>query len=107
LRGVADQARDAVVRAKRLQDLQAEWRVRLTKARSSGLAIRLADSLFDSPFLTIPQAQQRLGLKQYHSARRHVQGLVRVGILKPLDESSYGKTFVAAEIMPVIGQGER
>jgi Fic family protein len=106
LRGVAEQARDAVVRAKQLQDLQAEWRVRLTQARASGLAIRLADTLFDSPFITIPQAQRRLGVKQYHSARRHVQRLVKMGILKPLGESSYGKTFVATEIMRVIGEGE-
>ena len=106
LRGVAEQARDAVVRAKQLQDLQAEWRVRLTQARASGLAIRLADTLFDSPFITIPQAQRRLGVKQYHSARRHVQRLVEMGILKPLGAPSYGKTFVAAEIMRVIGEGE-
>ena len=106
LRGVAEQARDAVVRAKQLQDLQAEWRVRLTQARASGLAIRLADTLFDSPFITIPHAQRRLGVKQYHSARRHVQRLVEMGILKPLGAPSYGKTFVAAEIMRVIGEGE-
>jgi len=106
MRGVAEQARDAVVRAKQLQNLQAEWRVRLTQARASGLAIRLADTLFDSPFITIPQAQRRLGVKQYHSARRHVQRLVEMGILKPLGAPSYGKTFVAAEIMRVIGEGE-
>lgn len=107
LRGVAEQARDAVVRARRLQDLQLEWRKRLTKMRASGLAFRLVDALFDSPLITIPQAQRRLGVKQYHSARGHVQRLVRMGILKPLGESSYGKTFVADEILQVVGKGER
>jgi len=78
LRGVAEQARDAVVRAKRLQDLQSEWRHRLVQARASGLAFSLVDALFDSPVMTIPQAQRQLDVKQYHSARRHVRQLVKL-----------------------------
>jgi Fic family protein len=105
LRGVAEQARDAVVRAKRLQDLQSEWRHRLVQARASGLAFSLVDALFDSPVMTIPQAQRQLDVKQYHSARRHVRQLVKLGILKPVDESTYGKTFVAAEILRLISEG--
>jgi Fic family protein len=105
LRGVAEQARDAVVRAKRLQDLQSEWRHRLVQARTSGLAFSLVDALFDSPVMTIPQAQRQLDVKQYHSARRHIRQLVKLGILKPVDESTYGKTFVAAEILRLISEG--
>ena len=105
LRGVAEQARDAVARAKRLQDLQSEWRERLTRARASALVLQLADSLFESPVLSIPQAQQRLGVKQYQSARRHVQQLVATGILQPTGESTYGKVFVAREILRAITEG--
>ena len=53
LRGVEEQARDAIVRAKRLQDLQIEWKERLSQARASALVPRLADSLFVSPLITI------------------------------------------------------
>jgi len=63
LRGVAEQARDAGQRAKRLQDLQEEWRARLAQKRSPGLLFRLADSLFETPILTIPQAQSLLGVR--------------------------------------------
>jgi hypothetical protein len=55
--------------------------------------------------MTIPQAQRQLDVKQYHSARRHVRQLVKLGILKPVDESTYGKTFVAAEILRLISEG--
>ncbi len=103
LQGVAEQARDAVVRAKRLQDLQASWRERLAQARSA-LPLRLADSLFDSPVLTIPQAQRLLEVT-YPSAQKNVQKLVAAGILQQAGESSYGRTYLAAEILQAIGEG--
>ncbi len=105
LRGVAEQARDAVTRSRRLQDLQIEWRAKLQQARVSALALSLADSLFDSPMLTIPRAQRLLDVT-YRTAQRNVEKLIEVGILEPLDESTYGRTFVAAEILKAIGEGK-
>ncbi|MBI5653089.1 MAG: Fic family protein [Chloroflexi bacterium] len=105
LRGVAEQARDANARAKRLQDLQLEWRKRLTKARASALLLRLMDSLFESPVLTIPEAQRRLGISQYNNARRAVEKLIKAEILQRVGESAYGKTFAAGEILKAIGEG--
>ena len=102
LQGVAEQAGDAIVRAKQLQDMREAWRERLAKARSA-LPLRLADSLFASPVLTIPQAQRLLGVT-YHSAQRNVQKLVDAGILQQAGESSYGKTFLAAEILQAMGE---
>jgi Fic family protein len=103
LRGVTEQAIDANNRAKRLQDLQSEWRQRLMQARASALPLRLVDSLFDSPVLSISQAQSILGVT-YHSARRSVERLVQVGILRQQKEAAYGKTFVANEIFQIVGE---
>ncbi len=105
MRGVAEQARDAVTRAKQLQDLQLEWRKRLTHARASALLLRLADSLFESPLLTIPQAQRILNLT-YRSAQLNVEKLIAAGILQSVDDSSYGKSFLAAEILEIISEGK-
>ena len=105
LRGVAEQAQDAILHVKRLQDLQATWRERLIQARASALLLRLADSLFATPVLTIPEAQRLLGVT-YHSARRNVDKLVKVGILQQVGESTYGKTYVAADILQAIGDGD-
>lgn len=100
LRGVADQSRDAINRAKQLQDLQLHWRERLAGVRST-LPLRLADHLFESPVLTIPQAQDVLGVT-YHSARRAVEKLVTVGVLRPRGELSGARSFVAAEVLDAI-----
>ena len=107
LRGVEEQAQDAIVKAKRLQDLQIEWKERLSQARASTLILRLADSLFVSPLITIPEAQRISGVKQYHTARKSIEKLVSVGVLKQVGESSYGKTFIAEEILQTIGEGTK
>lgn len=103
LHGIAEQARDAVVRARRLQDLQLKWRERLAQVRASALPMRLADRLFQTPFLTIPQAQRLLAVT-YRSAQLNVQKLVDAGILRPLSENAYGKSFFAPEILAAIGE---
>jgi Fic family protein len=101
LQGVIEQSQDAAARAKRLQDLQQKWRAGLAQGRASALLPKLADSLFASPILTIPQAQRLLDVT-YHSAQRNVEKLVEAGILRPVGESAGGKAFVADEIMGII-----
>lgn len=103
LQGVAEQSRDASARARRLQDLQAEWRAKVAMVRSSGLLSRLADHLFLSPVITIPQAQKVLGVT-YHSAQGNVEKLVGAGILIAGPESPRGKLFVAQEILRILSE---
>jgi Fic family protein len=69
LEGVAEQAKDAIARAKQLQDLQLDWHIRLTRMRVSATLLILADTLFDIPFITVPEAQKRLGTPSYNTAR--------------------------------------
>ena len=57
--------------------------------------------------VTIPEAQRILGVKQYHTARKSMEKLVAVGILKQVGESSYGKSFIAEEILQTIGEGTK
>ena len=101
LHGVTDQARDAIVCAKRLQDLQTAWHERLMQARASALLLRLADCLFTSPIITIPEAKRLLNVT-YPSAQRSVEKLVRARVLRPVDDASYGKTYLAEEILDII-----
>jgi len=58
LRGVAEEAGDTVTKARRLQDLQTEWRGKLASARASGFAFRLLDGLFAAPILTTPRSKK-------------------------------------------------
>ncbi|AFY67933.1 Fic family protein [Geitlerinema sp. PCC 7407] len=103
LQGVTEQSRDALIRAKKLQDLQIEWRDRLSQARTSALLPRLSDSLFESPLITIPQAQKLLEVT-YKSAQLNVEKLVQAGILEQIDDFSYNRVFVAPEILRIVGE---
>jgi Fic family protein len=102
LQGVTEQARDAIMRARQLQDLQEKWHERLTEARASALLLQLADHLFDTPVITIPEAQRLLDVT-YRSAKLNVDKLINAGILDQIGEADYGKTFVASEILEVVG----
>lgn len=112
LNGVAEQTKDAIFRAKQLQDLQLKWRQRLTKARASALSLRLADSLFESPIISIPKAQQLLNVKSYHSAKLNVEKLVKAGILRHWKEAANHrvslstKVFLSVEILEIIWEEE-
>lgn len=101
LRGVAEQAHDAVERAKQFQDLRGTWRTQMTQTRSSAHMIALVDSLFEYPVLTIPRAKDFLGVT-YPSAQKNVQKLVDAGILKSMDESTYNKIFIAEDIIRIV-----
>lgn len=100
---MAEQARDAGLRVKRLEDLRTKWRDRLTQARASALPLQLADALFASPILTISQAERILGVT-YRSARLNLEKLVETGVLRQIGESSYGRTYVAEDIVRIISE---
>lgn len=105
LEGVAQQARDANARAMQLQNLQQAWRQRLVEERAAASLLRLADGLFDAPIMTVPQAQQMLGAT-YNTARAAVGKLVSAGILQPLPQPSYGKAYVAADVLKIVEQDQ-
>lgn len=65
--------------------------------------LRLADGLFESPVLTVPEAQRILGMS-YPGARRNVDRLVEAGILKQVSETAYGKAFFAQAILEAISE---
>lgn len=100
LEGVATQAREANLLAKRLQDLRQDWHKELAQPGSSILVHSLVDSLFEKPFVTIPEAQRVLGVS-YPTAKKHVERLESLGILK-LVPRSYPKAFFAQTILEII-----
>lgn len=102
MRGIAQQSRDATMRARRLQDLRESWRQQLGTMKASTRTLQLIDELFSSPIITIPRAADVLGVT-YHSAQNTVEKLVEAGILEPIRNVSYSKTFIAREIMIAIG----
>jgi Fic family protein len=104
LQAVTEQANDAISRIKRLQDLQAKWRSEMAQERSSKPLI-LLDNLFESPVLSIPQAQAVLGTT-YRGAQLNVQKLVEHGILRQLGDETYGKLYIADAIVAIARDGD-
>lgn len=103
LRGVTEQAQDAIWRAKQLQDTQARWHNQLSTERAPALLLRLTDALFETPVLTIPEAQRLLGVT-YRSAQLNIEKLVNAGILNPLNVRSRAQAFAAFEIVRILAE---
>jgi Fic family protein len=59
---------------------------------------------FEAPIITIPIAQKVLDMT-YHGAERSVNKLIQLGMLSPMDDRFYGKTFLSRHILETI-QGE-
>ena len=100
LRGVAEQARDAIARVKQLQELQGRWRDYLTDRAVSSRVLRLMDSLFESPLVTIPRAAKRLDVT-YHSGRDIVGKLIEANILRQIPQQRHPKLFVADAVIDI------
>lgn len=101
LRGVAQQAEDAIVRANKLQQLSSLYRGQLQASRSSAALIKLADQLFSRPMVTVQSAQKILGHSQ-PSAQHNIDRLVQEGILQEVTGRQRGRMYVASRIMEIV-----
>ncbi len=97
LRAVAVQTTDAIYNIKRLGDLHAKYRRILHDRKASRNAVKLADILFENPYVSIPLAKKYLGVS-YPTAKGTVDTLVGAGILAPTDIPHRSKIFAAPEI---------
>lgn len=101
LRGVAEQARDAVARSGRLLNLWKHYRNEFQSARSSALQLRLVDQLFAYPAVTATQAAKLLQVT-HRSAQLNIDKLIDRGILKEATGKQRNRVFVAFEIVKII-----
>jgi Fic family protein len=101
LRGVAEQARDAVVRAKRLQDLQMAWRTKYQRARGAGLLLGIVDALFAVPVISPRQVAKQLRVS-HQAAMQALRRLENDQVLKEATGKQRNRLYVAPEIMQVL-----
>jgi len=100
LRGVTEQANDAVRRTRELLDLSDDYRRRIAPARNAGVLWSLIESLFASPATTIPAVAADLKMS-YPAAKKNVQKLVALHIIKPR-RSGRGSVYVAEDILKIV-----
>lgn len=101
LRGVSEQAKDAVARADRLFDLRRDYRDRVSTARNSGHLGDIIDQLFLRPALSITEAGTNLGIT-YPAAKKNVDKLVSLGVLVEPEHARRNKIYVAPEIIRLL-----
>ncbi len=100
LRGVAEQARDALLRVRRVRVLQEQMRQALLERRESANALRLLDEIFAMPILTVADAARLLGVTPA-GARRILERLAQAGILDELGDE-WPRLYIAAELLELI-----
>ena len=100
LRGVTEQANDAVARTRSLLDLSDRYRRLVASARNAGVLSALVDRLFAVPATTISSVAEELNMS-YPAAKKNVQKLVAMHILKPR-RSGRGSVYVAEEVLRIV-----
>jgi Fic family protein len=100
LRSVKASCREAIDTIHALRQLQDEYRERAHKVSRSGTAIRIVDSLFEKPVISIPDAAAIAGVT-YPPAAAAVQRLVEAGILRELITETQPRRFMAPEVVMI------
>ena len=101
-RGVAEQSRDAIRRARTLLELQTAYRERLQKKATSAVLLRFVDHLFRSPYVTAPGMARHLEIT-LKAAQNNVQKLIDNQILTNVDPGrKRGRVYRATEILDLL-----
>ncbi len=87
--------------SRQLLELREDYRARLHAARAPALPLRLVDSLFLLPALTITRAAKLHGVT-YVAGKRNVGKLVHAGILEEASHRRRNRIFVAPELLRIL-----
>lgn len=101
LRAVGEQALSDLQRVARIRALRSEYLSALATKRGSALAGKLIDHLFTQPAVTVLTAKRIMDLS-YPGAKKHVDALVKRGVLVEATPGNYGKIYVAPGIIQAI-----
>lgn len=99
--GVAEQALDAVDRATRLRELQADYVEQVRSARTSALLLRLLDHLFEQPYVTASSVRDLLNVTP-RTAQQHIDRLREADILREITGQKRNRVYLAQGIIDAI-----
>ena len=101
LTGVAQQARDAEERTIRLVELQQQVRGELLDGRRSPTVLRLAELLFDQPYVSAKSVQRDLGVTN-PTAQAAIEALVELSILREITGRQRNRYYFAGGIYKAV-----
>lgn len=105
LNGIAEQAKDAIIRTRQLHNLRGEYRRRLTGARRSTSTLTLVEGLFRFPVLTTRLAVRTLGITNT-AAMENIQKLVDAQIVQFAYSRGRRQYFLAGDIIEIIDRAQ-
>lgn len=103
LRGVSDQAGDALRRIEQIHALREDWRRRLA-SRQTTKVMRLMDRIAENPFITVKGAAEDLGVA-FTTAQRTIDILAQQKILMLTDDDAKrGRVYVARKLLDILDE---
>lgn len=105
LRGVALQAKDAILRTRELQRLRDRYRQQFRTARTSTSVLTLIDALFEFPVLTNKRAKAILHFS-WQAASENIQKLVDAEIVSRVEIRRRVQYFIAPKIIEILDRAE-
>ena len=100
LRGVAEQAEDAIGRIRRIDELFHRWSDQFAGARSANLE-KVLELFVEFPFWNVPALASKLGVA-YTTARRAVDRLESAGIVTPVGDAKRNRVYCADAVLQVL-----
>ena len=101
LEAIKIQSEDALERTIKIQKLREEYQVKTKNHKQAVNLLSVIDMLFMNPFVQISQIASSLKIT-YPTAKKAVENLIKLKILKPVGESERNKFFIAHEILDVV-----
>lgn len=105
LNGVARQSEDALSRAKRINQLLADWREKFAGG-GSRVPLQLIDLLGANPFLTPRETERRLDVA-YNTVMRAIEALVTGSVLVKVGDSKRDRIFCARATLDILEEPAR
>ncbi len=101
LRGVREQATEALVNADKILALKEEYDGIIKENHLSSTVSRVLDLLFQNPYITMPRAASLLKTT-FVTAKRSVLHLEKLGIVKEISGKEKGKIFLASKLLDIL-----
>ena len=106
LRGVVNQAKDAISDAEKIIELHAEYRRRLEATKKiPESAYRLIEEIFIGPILSITGLSKKWNIP-FNSVKTGVLRLVNIGILREATGRRRNKLYVASELIDLLSASD-
>lgn len=101
LEAIKEQSQEALEKATQLQRLKETYRDKIQAETQSTSMLQAVDTLFINPYMQITGLERQIGAT-YPTAKRIVERLVELHILKQINDTQRNKTYLATEIMEII-----